>query len=188
LENGEFERVDIPMAELPFFLCFPTFLSKDDIKDLMPAGHNPSSADGIYILSERPDIVTEKLSKYGADQILQNVDYLAFAKMLCKIALGFLIVEIGVTGWTPAVNPLILGHVDSFRGLVSSSESPVSPNQQINLGDSEKMHNITQFRGSNNLIRVRIDLFVNLSGPSYYVTAGMLGDDVKLRLAVPTNS
>lgn len=176
------QKVMIPISELPFFLCLPTFTANSAISGLIPPEHIPDDVDEWFIVTEDPVSLGAKLKTHGADYLSVNFDHLAFARMLAKIAVGYCVIEFGWNNFTPAVTPLILGDTNVYRDVISSSQLRTENSH----GDLERRyeHDISHCISSGKvpMVCVRIDLFKNLAAPSYYVLAGALGG-VTLRFA-----
>jgi hypothetical protein len=179
--DGSAEKVSIPVNDLPFFVYMPTFQSDWTVSGFMPERHCASKEDGVVIVSEQPDVIKAKLAKYGADLVLQTADHLAFAKMICKIALGYTISEVGIENFTPIVNPLILGKTNGYRSVVSSSQHPDPSGEEPIRLEPRFEHHINHVVLTNDMICVRVDLLSNIRAPSYYVRVGMYGKGLELR-------
>jgi hypothetical protein len=177
----------IPMADLPFFLCMPTYKTNPSIRPCITGKHIPTEADGVIIITEKQDSLSAKLATYQADYLETKVDHISFAKMLAKIALGYCVIVFGRDGFTPMTTPLILGKTNGYRDIVSSSQMLRTPEPRIQIEQGyhhQLTHKITT---NNDLICVRIELFTNLEAPAYYVMAGTVGQSM-LRVAATPGS
>jgi hypothetical protein len=186
--DGSHTKIMIPVEDLPFFLCMPTYQCNPMIKPVIPKDHIPTVKDDGVIVSEDDESFKNKLSTYGADFVSPLIDHIAFARMLAKIALGYCVIEFGRGNFTPVVSPLILGHTNGYRNLVStshfSSEREKITKPLLPAYNHDIMHKITT---DTNVICVRIDLFTNLDCPSYYVIAGGQGDQ-RIRFSASAGS
>jgi hypothetical protein len=175
------------MEGLPFFLCMPTYRTNPSIRTSISEGHIAADSDGGMIISEDPTSLSAKLALYQADYLAPKLDHISFARMLAKIALGYCIIQFGRDSFTPLTNPLILGKTNGYPNFISSSQSAETGHSQTPLEQRyhhEFSHRIAQ---DNGLICVRIELFINLAAPTYYVMAGAVGQG-KFRFSASSNS
>jgi len=173
-KDGKRTKVDIPIDDLPFFMCMPTFKTNPAIQGSIPNGHSASVENGSILFSEKPELISERLQKYGANELSVTFDHLAFARMLAKIALAYCVAEFGYDGFTPMVSPLILGHTNGFPNIVSSSQAaPEEGVLELPLERRFEHQLLHKIAADTKTVCVRIDLFKNIRGPSYYVMAGV---------------
>lgn len=172
-------RIMIPLEDLPFYLCMPTYRTMRQISGAIPKEHTLVTDDSVLVISEDNATFANKLAKYGADSVVPDLDHLAFARMMAKIALGYCEDNFGRGGFTPTLGPLILGESRAYSHVVSSSLRPL-------IGDADMVPLERRFehrfyhvvQPTTGQICVKLDLFENLNAPSYYVLAGYVGQHI----------
>ncbi|WP_156362765.1 hypothetical protein [Rubellimicrobium mesophilum] len=166
----------IPLDEMPFLLWMPTYKTEASFLGELPEDQVSSDEDAFVVITEHPERVGQKLASHGADLVSANIDHLAFARMLAKIALGYCVMTFSRGGFVPIVNPLILGNTDRFRTLVASSQPKEDGFIDPKKFRPELRHEIVHRIVQTGMIQVRITLFANLNGPPYHVLAGVQGN------------
>lgn len=167
-------KVMIPLEKLPFFITMPTYASYQEWDAGIPDGHELHPSDGALLVTEEPERVVKVLTQHSADYFSPQIDHLAFARMLAKIAACYCVKEFGRANFTSTLSPLILGKTATYRRTVTSSVKPSTGLEHgltINHFEHDLMHKVSPTGN----VCVRIDLFKNLEAPSYYVLAGVLG-------------
>jgi hypothetical protein len=187
--DGAEHRIDIPLADFPFFMFLPKFKTGPNFREAIPSDQYPVEENGVILVSEDQQQISERLAKYGASELRATVDYLSFARMLAKIALGYCVKTFGYERFTPIVSPLILGWHNAYPNLVSSSTREHPPTQKDMLIKRGYTHEyFYQICPKTSAVDVRLDLFKNLDGPSYYVRAGILPNGESAMLQWSTDS
>lgn len=177
-EDGTQHRIDIPLDDFPFFMFLPKFKTGPNFRNAVPDGQYPVEDNGYICVSEDHQEIARRLSKYGANEFRATMDYLTFARMLAKIALGHCVKTFGYDCFVPIVTPLILGWHNAFPKLVSSSTWDLPSTQKdMTINRGYEHHYFHQVCPKTSVVDVRLDLFRNLNGPSYYVRAGVLTSD-----------
>jgi hypothetical protein len=108
------------------------------------------------------------LSELNAYSILpeSKAEIPAFCKLIAKIAHSFAVAKLGLSNFTPFLNPLIikdeLAHCKYYLGSLNSDEPPRETLHELNFLEFSRV----------NAIFVRVRLLCKLETPTYVVAVG----------------
>lgn len=103
-----------------------------------------------------------------------DLDIRSYARMLCKIAHCYTVKHIGLDGFTPMLNSVIVNDARNWADFVGTDAQPFPK-------DLDKLHTLELQANENGLVMVRIQLFSSIGAPLYHVLTGRLAGSQRPR-------
>jgi len=163
-EDGSVRSVLWPAESLPIFLIMPVYPVAQLMRPLMARPVNPPNGTAWIFNSSFGDLA--KVGGKGGAVLIGAIDYLAFARMLAKMAHGFIVCELGLNKFRPHVKELIRQETDEYWHWVGGSADWTEPDP------TDDIFQIHQYNHSGGSIIVRIRIFPCLGAPPYHVVVG----------------
>jgi hypothetical protein len=168
--KGQFEERLVEVPDFPESIVLPAYSDATILN-----GQPPSEKFQIRLMCAFRNIETaSKIIGPDEGMRLAGVGPDIFARMLAKIALGYVVGEMGIDSFRPLVRDLILGKSPYFGHWVGGpalekTQEPPSETvlHEMHLATAETTHG-TEY------VLVYVRLFANRRGPRNYVVVGQL--------------
>ena len=169
----EYQTVLIEQNKFPFLITFPYFDTPGVVNENQIHQSGGPKSKRLWIRGASPyysfrDLMEKLLSDLKAYEIFpeSKAEIPAFCKLLAKIAHSFAVAEIGLSGFKPVLEPIIitdqLSHCMHYIGSIGNDEPPKNILHDLRILE---FHNI-------NAILVKIRLLCKLGTPTYIVAVG----------------
>ncbi len=155
-----------PIERLPVFLVMPVYPAAKRLHDLWDGPLNPPNGTEWLYISDQEAL--KEISGDGGAVKIGSVDFNTFAKLLAKIAHGFLVCELGIDNFQPLVTELVLGKTDEYWPWVGGTVDWLIPEP------TEDLIQVHSYHHKSGYVVVRIRIFPNLGAPTYHVVAGKI--------------
>ena len=172
-EEDEWQKVMVAQDQYPFLVAFPYFEAPGIFSGEPPSKSKGAKTNRLWIRGGSPYYsFDELLPKITSDLQAYSIfpesksDIPAFCKMISKIAHSYAIAKLGIEGFLPLLNPIIisdqLDHCMHYIGSLNSDEPPRDMLHELGFVDFRNI----------NAIFVRIRLLSKLGTPTYVIAVG----------------
>jgi hypothetical protein len=167
LADGRKETRVVPVEAIPGAILIPSFREATAFREIGPPASYPGPDIEMRVTVPGRTSLIPDAAKVG---VSLQIEPIAFARMLAKIALGIAVAKLGPNAFEPVVQPLILGHDHRYWHWVGGFAGQNHRVEKTTSLHTVRLTSRNTLRGT--FVVVHIYLFSEFAVPGNYVVVG----------------